>query len=177
MVDYDIPEAIGRKSALFCREIRNVAHSHRPTQLTADIEKRLENGGFRIQSRGWVFQTVLDRTPLRRIRKAGNQTRILIEVRCPCQFGKGVDLLRGGFDLVKYLAAVERGLREGAKVEAGDDAEIVGAAAESDPEIRIGARICGDEGAVGEDDVEGEDIIADEAEAGAEERETAWKEI
>ena len=71
--------------------------------------------------------------------------------------------------MVEYLAAVEGGLREGAKVEAGDDAEIVGAAAESDPQLGVGGCVCGDEGAVGKDDVEREDVVADETEAGAEE--------
>ena len=62
-------------------------------------------------------------------------------------------------------------------MEAGDDAEIVGAAAESDPEVRVGIRVCRDEGTVGEDDVEGEDVVTDEAEAGAEVRETAWNRV
>ena len=72
------------------------------------------------------------------------------------------------------MAAVKGGLRECAEVEFGDDAEVVGAAAESDPEVRVGGFVCGDEGAVGEDDVVGEDVVADEAVAGAEEGETAW---
>lgn len=112
--------------------------------MTADVEKRLENGGFGVQCRGRVFQTILDGTPLCRVRKASNQTCVLVEVGCSRQLCKGVDLLRGGFDLVKHLAAVERGLRERAEVEAGDDAEIVGAAAESYPEIGMGSCVGGD---------------------------------
>ncbi len=72
------------------------------------------------------------------------------------------------------MAAVEGGLWEYAEVEAGDDAEVVGAAAESDPEVGVGGLVCGDEGAVGEDDVVGKDVVADETVAGAEEGETAW---
>lgn len=125
-------------------EIRDVTHSHRLAQLTANVEKRLENGGFGVQSRGRVFQTILDGTPLCSIRKASNQTGILVEVGCSRHLCKGVDLLRSGFDLVKHLAAVERGLREGTQVEAGDDAEIVGAAAESYPEIGMGSCVGGD---------------------------------
>lgn len=165
----DIPETIGREGALLRCEIRDVTHSHRLAQLTADVEKRLENGGFGVQSRGRVLQTILDGTPLCSIGKAGNQTGILVEVGCSRQLCKGVDLLRGGFDLVKYLAAVERGLGEGAEVEAGDDAEIVGAAAESYPEIGMGSCVGRDQGTVGENNVKREDVVADEAEAGAEE--------
>lgn len=87
---------------------------------------------------------------------------------------ESIDLLRCGVEGVEYLAAVEGGLRECAEVEFGDDAEVVGAAAESDPEVGVGGCVCGDEGAVGEDDVIGEDVVADEAIAGAEEGETAW---
>ena len=67
------------------------------------------------------------------MRKTRNQARILIEILGSRHLRESVHLLRGGIDGVEYLAAVEGHLRECAEVETSDDAEVVGAAAESDP--------------------------------------------
>lgn len=61
---------------------------------------------------------------------------------------------------------------EGAEIETGDDAEVIGAAAEGDPEAFVGSGVGVDDVAGSEDDLEVDDIVADEAEPGAEERET-----
>ena len=66
-------------------------------------------------------------------------------------------------------AAPEAALRESTDVEARDDAEVVGAAFEGEPEVWVGGAVGGDDAAVAEDDFVGEDVVADEAFAGAEE--------
>lgn len=85
-------------------------------------------------------------------------------------------MLGHGRDVVEDLAAVEGALSEGAEVEASDDAKIVGAAAESDPKVFIDVGVCVDDFTRGKDDLEVDDIVANEAKAGAEEGETAFSE-
>ena len=67
----------------------------------------------------------------------------------------------------------EASLSEDAHVVAGDDAEVVGTAAESEPEVWVGGGVGGNEEAAGEDDFVTENVVADKAFAGGEEGEAA----
>ena len=69
-------------------------------------------------------------------------------------------------DAAPDLAAGEG---EGGQVDAGDNAEVVGAAFEDLPQIGVGLGVGGDGFAGGEDDLEVFDVVADEAVAGGEE--------
>ena len=64
---------------------------------------------------------------------------------------------------VEHRTAPERPLFESPQVEARHDAEVVAAAAEGAPEIGVLVGVGVDDGAVGEDDLVVEDVVADEA--------------
>ena len=81
---------------------------------------------------------------------------------------KRLQLLRGRVQAVVDVAGPEIALREGAQPEGCHDAEVVRAAAQGKPEVAVGGLRGGQDGAVGQDDVEGEGVVAAEAGAGAE---------
>ena len=80
-----------------------------------------------------------------------------------------VVLLLAGGDVLADEAAPEFALGEELHVEAGDDAEVVGAALEGFEEVGVGLRVGIDEFARREDDLEVDDIVADETVARREE--------
>lgn len=165
----DSPEAVGRESALLGREIRRVAHPHRVPQLRLDIEKRLECSRLLLRRRRRVLDAVLYREPdPTTIRKTLNQAGVVVIAFSSVEIRECLQLLRHGGDVVEDLAAVERCLLEGAEVEASDDAEVVGATTKGDPEVAVGSRVGIDDVAGCQDDLEIDDIIADEAVAGTE---------
>ena len=83
-------------------------------------------------------------------------------------------MLAGG-DVLANEAAPELALLEGFHVDAGDDAEVAGAAFEGFEEVGVGFGVGVDDLAGGEDDFEVEDVVTDEAEARREEGEAAWR--
>ena len=86
-----------------------------------------------------------------------------------------VILLLAGGDVLADEAAPEFALGEELHVETGDDTEVVGAALESFEEVRVGLRIGVDKFARREDDLEVDDIVADETVARREERNASSK--
>jgi hypothetical protein len=70
---------------------------------------------------------------------------------------------------VEDIATPEQPLFKGAEVEARDDAEVVAPAAEGNPEVLVLVGIGVDDLARAEDDLEVDDIVADEALAAGEE--------
>lgn len=81
-----------------------------------------------------------------------------------------VVLLLPGGDVLADEAAPEFALGEELHVEPGDDTEVVGAALESFEEVSVGLRVGVDEFAGRENDLEVDDIVADETVARREER-------
>ncbi len=85
-------------------------------------------------------------------------------------------LLAGG-DVVSDRATPEFALLEGFDVEAGDDAEVVGATFQRAEEIGIRGFVGVDYFAVGEDEFVVKDIVAEKAVTGGEERDASYDRI
>ena len=169
-----VPEAVGRFRLLRLGQRDQIRDLHGTRQLRANRRKRLKSR--RVHDRLPIRQRIDERAPLRAAVPEALQRRSIRVVdlrRCGAEVVEGLQLLRRGIEAVVDVAGPKRALCKGTEREGRHNAEVVGAAAEREPEVAVCALRGGDEGAVGEDDFEGEDIVAAEAGAGAEVADTS----
>jgi hypothetical protein len=90
---------------------------------------------------------------------------------------QSLDLVWEAVLKVEDVATPEQSLFEGPEVEACDNPKIVAATTEGYPEVGVLVGIGVDNLARAEDDLEIDDVIADEAFAAGEEGQAAWKRV